>query len=312
MNKSGERVNRAQLKQNERCLVDFQKQKLVVPMTFDGCMNADRKDKVLRAWRRTAMRENAKCVSLDLPPPFAYTHSAAVNAAAVDGALMLAYAIFGSPPVDADLATKADDKDTAKCQLEMLKRANKLENTVLKEVNKAKKKALKDEAVSSETALEAKLQAVLSSNSKINRAQRMLAKRVDRKCAALPTPPDAIFPGECSEGDPSLGGVEACVIAAARCEACSKINAFDDLNLDCDQADDQTANGSCPLTAHDRGDFDRKTNADCFPASVPDSAPDNAKLCVALANSAPDMPFTPADYQALPEECKPIVLPECR
>jgi hypothetical protein len=31
----------------------------------------------------------------------------------------------------------------------------------------------------------------------------------------------------------------------ARCEACLKINAFDDLNLDCDEADDQNANGSC-------------------------------------------------------------------
>ena len=40
--------------------------------------------------------------------------------------------------------------------------------------------------------------------------------------------------------------VEACAIAAARCEACLKINAFDDLNLDCDQADDQFANESCP------------------------------------------------------------------
>jgi hypothetical protein len=27
---------------------------------------------------------------------------------------------------------------------------------------------------------------------------------------------------------------------------CRKTNAFDDLNLDCDQADDPTANGSCP------------------------------------------------------------------
>jgi hypothetical protein len=43
-----------------------------------------------------------------------------------------------------------------------------------------------------------------------------------------------------------LSEVEACVIAAARCEACLKINAFDDLNLDCGRADDQTANGSCP------------------------------------------------------------------
>jgi hypothetical protein len=36
------------------------------------------------------------------------------------------------------------------------------------------------------------------------------------------------------------------VIAAARCEACLKINAFDNLDLDCDQADDQTTNRSCP------------------------------------------------------------------
>jgi hypothetical protein len=43
-----------------------------------------------------------------------------------------------------------------------------------------------------------------------------------------------------------LRQVEACVIEAARCEACVKINVFDDLNLDCDQADDQTANESCP------------------------------------------------------------------
>jgi hypothetical protein len=310
MNKNGAKVNKTQLKQNERCMKDFQKEKLIPPMTFDSCMAVDRKDKLLRAWRRTVTRENAKCASLDVPPHFAYTDSATVNGAAEDGALMLTYAIFGGPPVlDANLVTKADDKDTAKCQLEMLKRANKLENTVLKEVNKAKKRALKDEAVGSDAALEAKLQAVLSSNGKINRAQRMLAKRVDRKCAALQAHPDEIFPGKCSEGDPSLGEVEACVIAAARCEACAKINAFDDLDLDCDQADDQTVNGSCDDRSSSGFGL---TNADCFPASVPDSAPDNAKLCVSLANSHPDMQFTPQDYQGLPEECKAIVFPECR
>jgi hypothetical protein len=71
-------------------------------------------------------------------------------------------------------------------------------------------------------------------------------KRVDRKCAALPNP-ITIFPGyDCGGmGDPSLREVEACVIAAAHCEACLKINAFDGLDLDCDQADDQLDNGSC-------------------------------------------------------------------
>ena len=70
-------------------------------------------------------------------------------------------------------------------------------------------------------------------------------KGVDRKCAALQARPGTIFPGACGEGNPNLNEVEACVIAAARCEACLKINAFDNLNLDCDQADDQITNGSC-------------------------------------------------------------------
>jgi hypothetical protein len=71
-------------------------------------------------------------------------------------------------------------------------------------------------------------------------------RSVDRKCAVLQSPPDTIFPGECAEGDPDLRQIEVCVIEAARCQACLNINASDDLNLDCDQADDQTVNGSCP------------------------------------------------------------------
>jgi len=252
-------------------------------------------------------RESAQCSSLDVPPPFAYTNSATVNGAAKWGATRLTYAIFGGPLFETRLVTMADSKDTARCQFEMLKRANKLENTVLKEVNKAKKRAIKDEAVGNRTALEARLQAVFSSNRNINRAQNMLVTGVDRKCSTLQADPDEIFPGWCSEGDPNLGNVEACVIAAARCEACSMIDKFDDLDLDCDQADDQTVNGSC-----DNRSSYGLTNADCFPTSVPDSAPFNAKLCVNLANSVPNMPFTWQDYQGMPEECKAIVHPECR
>jgi hypothetical protein len=234
MNKNGEKVNKAQLKENERCLRSFQSGKLVEP-TFDDCTTDDEKGRVQRAWNRTEDREIKKCVS---PlPPFAYTGSETVNPAAENGARELLYKIFGVPAViDDNLVTRADDKETAKCQLEMLKRADKLENTVLKEINKAKRRALRDDAVDSKATLEAKLQAVLSSNDKINRTEDRLMKRVDRKCAVdvLQAPPDMIFPGACGEGDPSLRQVEVCVIAAARREACLKINAFDALNLDCD------------------------------------------------------------------------------
>jgi hypothetical protein len=54
------------------------------------------------------------------------------------------------------------------------------------------------------------------------------------------------------------------------------------------------------------------TNSCCFPTSVPDSASTNEKLCVGLATSRPDMPFTPDDYRGLPEECKPLIDPKCR
>jgi prepilin-type N-terminal cleavage/methylation domain-containing protein len=64
------------------------------------------------------------------------------------------------------------------------------------------------------------------------------------------------------------------------------------------------------------GDDDRDgpqlTNADCFPSSVPDSASTWAKMCIGLAASAPNMAFTPADYQGMPEDCKPFVDPKCR
>jgi hypothetical protein len=120
----------------------------------------------------------------------------------------------------------------------MLKRADKLENIVLKEVNRAKRKAIKDEAVDSDAALEAELQAVFTSNDRIDRTENRLIRWVDRKCAVLQVPPDTIFPGECGEGDPNLRQVEVCVIEAARREACLKINAFDGLNLDCDEVED--------------------------------------------------------------------------
>jgi hypothetical protein len=235
MNNNGENVNGVQLAENERCLNDFQAGRLFGPMTFQACITDDQEGSVQRAEDRTEIWEHKKCDLLDVLPPFAYTDSQTVNAAAVDGALALTYAIFGGPPVlDDNLVTRADDTEAAKCQFEMLKRANTLENTVVKEVNRAKRTALRDETVNSDAALEARLQAVLSSNAKISKAQNTLVTWVDRTCAALPAAPSTIFPGDCGEGNADLQEVGACVIAAARREACLKINLFDALNLDCD------------------------------------------------------------------------------
>jgi len=60
------------------------------------------------------------------------------------------------------------------------------------------------------------------------------------------------------------------------------------------------------------GGSGKLTNADCFPNSLPETASMNAQLCVGLAKSAPDMLFTPRDYQGLPPDCQAIVSPQCR
>ncbi len=200
---------------------------------------------------KTVEGEAKKCDSLPVAPPFAFTGSTTVFQAAVDGGQALTREIFGDPVDDADLATKASDKDTAKCQLEMLKQANKLEDTVLKEMNKAKRSAIQQETVDSASALESVLVIALMRvpitkvGEKLRKAEERLEKRVDKKCGEL-GPPNAIFPGECGVGDPSLADVEACVIAAARCQACLKIEAFDGLDLPCDRLDDGSPNWSCP------------------------------------------------------------------
>jgi hypothetical protein len=250
MNKNGEKVNKAQLKENERCLRAYQAGNLNQP-TYEACINADEKGRVQRAEKRTMDREVRKCDSLDEPPPFAYTNWETVNPAAVAGARELVYWIFGGPPVsDDDLVTRAENKQLARCQLEMLKRGDRLENIVLKEVNKAKKQAIKDASVTSDAALEAELENVFILNKRITGAQDRLVRHVDRKCSVLQTPPSTVFPGECGDVDTNSGlshlrQVEVCVIGAARCEACLKINAFDGLDMDCEIADDGVDNGSC-------------------------------------------------------------------
>ena len=72
-------------------------------------------------------------------------------------------------------------------------------------------------------------------------------QKADNKGASIQDLPSTIFPGACA--DDSLAEVEDCAIAAARCVACLKMNAFDDLDLNCDRADDQNVNESCPPAA---------------------------------------------------------------
>ncbi len=245
MNKNGAKVNKVQLKEVEKCLKDLQNGKL--DTSLEVCTTADPNGKVQKAIDKTESGEEKRCDPLApaRASPFGYTAAVTVNQAAVAGGLGLVHEIFGDPVQDGDLATKTADKETASCQYEMLKQAGKLEGTVMKEVTKAKKTALKDPMVTSGAALEVSLAAVFDpANDKLGKAEGRLVKGVDKKCGSLSVSPATIFPGACA--NPDLQVVEGCAIAAARCQACSKLNAFDGLGLGCDQLDDASINGSCP------------------------------------------------------------------
>ncbi len=244
MNKDGQKVDLKQLKENESCIKGHQKGKLGT--SIEACLVGDSSQRVAKAEAKTLKDDAKLCVPLNPAPSFGYAGAAAVNQAAVDGPIDLIHAIFGDP-VDGAVLTTAVNKDTAKCQNELLKRANKLEDAVLKELVKAKKSAIKEPAVNSAAALETALGAVLSSNKKITKSQDQLMSKVDKTCAPLQSLPSTVFPGACAA--PTLAEVEACTIAAARCVACLKMNAFDGLNLNCDQADNLAADMSCPVQA---------------------------------------------------------------
>jgi hypothetical protein len=243
MNKAGGNVDKAQLKENEKCLKDHQKDKLAG--TVQDCLTADQKGKVQKKKDKTVKDDGKKCVPLNPQPNFGYTGADAVNDAGVAGPILVFHTLFGQPVDDQDLFTKAINKDTAKCQETMLKETDKVEDTVLKEMRKAKESAIKLASVTSAGDLGDAILAQISSSKAITKAEQKLDDQVSKKCQFLQANWDVIFPGLC--GDPDLESTEDCAIASARCVACVKMNLFDGLAMPCDMVDNNVADGSCPL-----------------------------------------------------------------
>ena len=83
---------------------------------------------------------------------------------------------------------------------------------------------------------------------------------------------------------------------------------------DKDDEDEKDENGKKPKK-NDKGNGEgdtQFTNSKCFPRTAPEGATETQRLCVGLANSAPNAPFTKQDYQYMPPECQPLVNTICR
>lgn len=243
-----EKVGIAQAKENERCLKDHQKGRLTGAL--GPCLLADPKGKVLRKRSQTDTADERLC--FDDPPGIVYTSAGIANDAAQAARVAVIHHVFGEPlagdPADPNqvLVTSEQDKATARCQLEMLKRANKLAATLTKELNGAVKTSLlgcKKVAVvgCSAEELASRLDALLANPPKASKRADKLVSTTDKRCVDLPDPA-ARFGGFCAA--PTLAEIQRCVIAATICEVCEAFEIADNLALDCDAAA-AAAGGAC-------------------------------------------------------------------
>ena len=257
MNKAGAAVVKEQGKSNLSCLKSAARgsaKKLGVPpqiQTAEACLGNDVGAKVNRRLAKLATKDLTRCLdSSTARPAFAYTTAVQVAAVAPASARGVVRAVFGD---DLDLAvvTQVADRNGAKCQAEVLKRANALVNTLWKATLKGKKAALKGgrnenpPPTGSASALRSALLDYLAAAGarKIDQASSKLAGGTLARCSDVVTPLAALFPGCDSVADPAA--VADCAEEASRCEFCQSLEGFDELGLDCDAFDNGVTDASC-------------------------------------------------------------------
>jgi pimeloyl-ACP methyl ester carboxylesterase len=237
LNKNFAKVAKAQGKDIDKCIKDGSKDKLENP-TIEDCLTADNKQKVSKAKGKTVDAFNSKC---DETPDFGPSDPNTVNQAAVDKKLDLIHQIFGSD-LDDVIFDQGEDKDGAKCQIDVAKAAKKCQDAKLKAFNKCKKAGLKDESITGASGLEGCMD--FGGDSKIAKAcDEKLGDKISKKC------PDSVdlalaFQG-CDTDDPDV--LRTCIDEFVECAVCSGLNEADDLERECDLFDDGFGNGSCGL-----------------------------------------------------------------
>ena len=242
LNKNLQKVASKQGKEICTCIKDGSKGKLG-SQTIEECLTADNDGKVKKAKDKTKEDAAKKCPADPNDPafpPFGATDPNTVNEVAVQKELDLVHAIFGTD-LDSVIAVAADEKRRAKCQQTVLGKVKKCQSTKLKAFNKCKKFSLKLGADDS-TDLEACMLGV--ENRKIAKACGEKGKipiTIGKKCVSVDLL--SAFPG-CGTVDST--GLAFCLDEIVECQVCLALNQADALARDCDDFDDELANGSCP------------------------------------------------------------------
>lgn len=237
LNKAGAKVASAQGKLDVACVKNAGKG---TEPDATGCMTNDAGGKVADAATKVNDTFDKSCGTL---PDFGPADAMDVTDGARTGTLELATDLFGADVTGA-MVLSSSDSDAAKCQAAVVGNAQKLANSVVKAFGSCKSAGLKDESIDSIAALRACIDTVNADvKGKLESASEKVGTSVNDTCDGLDI--EALFPGFC------LGYTrpEDCVVARARCSACSVLAVMDDLGPVCDGFDDEVpSNESCGVT----------------------------------------------------------------
>lgn len=233
VNKRGVSVAKAQGKENVACVKDATRGKLSLPA--EECLLADGKGKVEKATNKTVSDEQSKC-GPGSEPDFGFTSAAEVNAVAVAEEVEWIHDLFGED-LAATLSTASAE---GRCQTTVVKKAEKIAATTLKEFLRCKKGGLKDASICSPADLEDCLAIVAEdARGKIAKTVDKLRSAVAKDCLGVSL--EATFPGDCAQAQDFSG----CVNELVQCRACNTVNGMDGIDASCDEFDDGVANGTC-------------------------------------------------------------------
>ncbi len=229
MNKSGEKVCRAQGKNADACIKGFFKGQLAG--SAQDCLAGDLKGKIAKAHTKTINAEASLCPPL-LQPDFAFASATIVNAAASGESIALVADVFG-PDLDTAL-TPGNEK----CQRKVQKGYEKIRKEKLKIFLKCKKEQLKL-GVATGTGLANACMSAIIADAKGKIAKRIvkLGDDLTKHCPSVGGPLDILFPGKCA-GQPNQQAWAVCIDVEVEGRVCEKLSQMDAFAFDCDLFDD--------------------------------------------------------------------------
>ena len=243
------KVAKTQGKENQRCVKDAGKGKLEA-LTPTECLVADRKERISKLATKLAElqtdADKGKCL---VAPNFGYQPAVElVNAVTPHDVEFFERSFASSPDLSSTIVDATDRalRDEATCQATVLKVSDKVVDTYLKNFVTCAKKGLgakqESERIISAVTMEScwgsrpdKVEAALEKHAQLN----------VKKCSEKSVDWSTVVAGECANSADEATFAD-CVSEIAACQSCQILNAGMGLAIDCDQADDDVSNGSCP------------------------------------------------------------------